>query len=159
MKQVCLTASSPPEDSEVYNDPSFIFLQFFYSSTLGTTLGDTPLLVSSGEVGGVVSLSFQWGGWVWSPGGVSLFIQLGTISLQATARAMKLLDLIPPYDTHKIGIIYVDKDQVNIIMCIVPSPSPSLPVFCPHLPSSFPSSLLPFSPSIPPSCLSQDTRT
>ena len=85
---------------------------------------------------------------MWSPGGVSLFIQLGTISLQATARAMKLLDLIPPYDTHKIGIIYVDKDQVSIIMCIVPSPS--LPSLSSVL-TSPPPFLPPSSPSLPPS--------
>ena len=26
-----------------------------------------------------------------------------------------MLDLIPPYDTHKIGIVYVDKNQVSTI--------------------------------------------
>ena len=35
--------------------------------------------------------------------------------LQATARAVRLLDLIPTYDTHKIGIVYVDKDQVGVV--------------------------------------------
>ena len=30
------------------------------------------------------------------------------------ARAIKLLDLIPAYDTHKIGVVYVDRDQVGV---------------------------------------------
>lgn len=30
-------------------------------------------------------------------------------------RALKVLDHIPPYDTHKIGVIYVDMEQVRVI--------------------------------------------
>ncbi|KAG1709737.1 Tuberin [Nymphon striatum] len=30
---------------------------------------------------------------------------------EAMSRAIKCLDLIPPYETHKIGVIFVDKDQ------------------------------------------------
>ena len=32
---------------------------------------------------------------------------------EATSRAVKLLDLIPPYNTHKIGVVYVGKGQVS----------------------------------------------
>lgn len=35
------------------------------------------------------------------------------LSMQATTRAVKLLDLIPPYNTHKIGVVYVGKEQVS----------------------------------------------
>ena len=34
-------------------------------------------------------------------------------SSQATARAVKLLDRILPYNTHKIGVVYVGKGQVS----------------------------------------------
>ena len=33
-------------------------------------------------------------------------------SPQAVERAVKVLDHIPPYDTHKIGVIYVGQGQV-----------------------------------------------
>ena len=33
--------------------------------------------------------------------------------LQAMERAVKLLDRIPPYNTHKIGVVYVGKGQVS----------------------------------------------
>ena len=35
-------------------------------------------------------------------------------SLQNTERAIKLLDHIYPYETHKIGVIYVGPRQVSI---------------------------------------------
>ena len=35
-------------------------------------------------------------------------------------RALKVLDHIPPYDTHKIGVVYVDKNQV-VCVCVVSS--------------------------------------
>ena len=31
---------------------------------------------------------------------------------EATERAIKVLDHIPPYDTHKIGVIYTARGQV-----------------------------------------------
>ncbi len=33
-------------------------------------------------------------------------------SPQAMDRSLKVLDHIPPYDTHKIGVIFVDREQV-----------------------------------------------
>ena len=32
---------------------------------------------------------------------------------QAVERAVKVLDHMPPYDTHKIGVVYVSKGQVS----------------------------------------------
>jgi len=32
---------------------------------------------------------------------------------QAMERAVKVLDHIPPYDTHKIGVVYVGQGQVG----------------------------------------------
>ena len=32
---------------------------------------------------------------------------------QAMERGVKVLDCIPPYDTHKIGVVYVAKGQVR----------------------------------------------
>ena len=32
---------------------------------------------------------------------------------QAVERAVKVLDHIPPYDTHKIGVVYVGQGQVH----------------------------------------------
>ena len=40
---------------------------------------------------------------------------------QATARGIKLLDHIPPYTTHKIGVVYVGRGQVYIAHMHVPT--------------------------------------
>ena len=34
-----------------------------------------------------------------------------TCTLKVTERAMKVLDHIPPYDTHKLGVVYVGRGQ------------------------------------------------
>lgn len=38
---------------------------------------------------------------------------------EATERAIKVLDHIPPYDTHKIGVIYTARGQVCCVCCVV----------------------------------------
>ena len=38
------------------------------------------------------------------------------VHVQATSRAVKLLDHVPPYNTHKIGVVYVGKGQVSILL-------------------------------------------
>lgn len=35
------------------------------------------------------------------------------MSTQTTDRAIKVLDHIPPYETHKVGVVYVDKAQTT----------------------------------------------
>ena len=34
--------------------------------------------------------------------------------LQAVSRSLKMLDLIYPYETHKLGVIYVGPGQVRL---------------------------------------------
>lgn len=86
-KRVVFSQTSPPSSSiredtstDVFNNPSFIFLQLYHSVHLGELPADTPLLLPSSE---------------------------------SVERAMKVLDHIPPYNTHKIGVVYVDQDQVS----------------------------------------------
>ena len=38
--------------------------------------------------------------------------------LQTADRAIKVLDHIPPYETHKIGVVYVDRDQTSEIQIL-----------------------------------------
>ena len=38
------------------------------------------------------------------------------VSPQATTRVVKQLDRIPPYNTHKIGVVYVGRGQVSQCM-------------------------------------------
>ncbi len=53
------------EEAEVYNDPSFIFLQLYHSPLVSSPLtADQPLLLPSGEVCACVYGSAQWRG-VW----------------------------------------------------------------------------------------------
>lgn len=60
-------------------NPSFVFLQMYYSAQFGNT-NEKPTLVSSSQV---------------------------------VQRAVKVLDCIPPYETHRIGVIYVGEGQCN----------------------------------------------
>ncbi|KAJ8037419.1 Tuberin [Holothuria leucospilota] len=60
-------------------DPSFVFLQLYYSPFIGVDT-ERPLAVPLSQV---------------------------------AQRAVKVLDRIPPYDTHKIGVLYVGPDQVE----------------------------------------------
>lgn len=46
--------------------------------------------------------------------------------MQATTRAVKLLDHIPPYNTHKIGVVYVGKGQVSKGLDLLPTHCPVL---------------------------------
>lgn len=80
--QVSSPSSSIREDTstDIFNNPSFIFLQLYHSVPLGVLPTDTPLLLPSSE---------------------------------SVERAMKVLDHIPTYNTHKIGVVYVDQDQVS----------------------------------------------
>ena len=81
--------SNPPSSSsiredlpaDVYNNPSFIFLQLYHSSGLGVHTDVPPILLPGSE----------------------------TIE-----RAIKVLDHIPPYNTHKIGVVYVGDKQVGV---------------------------------------------
>uniref|UniRef100_A0A1X7VTP7 Rap-GAP domain-containing protein n=1 Tax=Amphimedon queenslandica TaxID=400682 RepID=A0A1X7VTP7_AMPQE len=70
--------------ADVFNNPSFIFLQLYHSSSLGLSQPappkDTPLLLPATE---------------------------------SIERALKVLDHIPPYNTHKIGVVYVGKEQTT----------------------------------------------
>lgn len=34
-------------------------------------------------------------------------------NVEAVQRAVKLLDMVPPYETHKIGVVYVREGQAN----------------------------------------------
>lgn len=86
-KRVVFSQASSPSSSiredtstDIFNNPSFIFLQLYHSVPLGVLPTDTPLLLPSSE---------------------------------SVDRAMKVLDHIPPYNTHKIGVVYVDQDQVS----------------------------------------------
>lgn len=86
-KRVVFSQASSPSSSiredtstDIFNNPSFIFLQLYHSVPLGVLPTDTPLLLPSSE---------------------------------SVERAMKVLDHIPPYNTHKIGVVYVDQDQVS----------------------------------------------
>ena len=86
------TTSRTREDmsGDIFNNPSFIFLQLYHSSSLGlsqcATPRDTPLLLPATE---------------------------------SIERALKVLDHIPPYNTHKIGVVYVGNDQVSHVTCHV----------------------------------------
>ena len=40
------------------------------------------------------------------------FVNYFTPVFQALDRSLKVLDHIPPYETHKIGIVYAAKNQV-----------------------------------------------
>ncbi len=82
--------SNPPPSSkslreelpvDVYNNPSFIFLQLYHTSGLGVQSQDPPILLPVTE---------------------------------SVERAIKVLDHIPPYNTHKIGVVYVGEDQVGV---------------------------------------------
>ena len=86
-KRVVFSQASSPSSSiredtstDIFNNPSFIFLQLYHSVPLGVLPTDTPLLLPSSE---------------------------------SVERAMKVLDHIPPYNTHKIGVVYVDQHQVS----------------------------------------------
>lgn len=76
--------------ADIFNNPSFIFLQLYHSSSLGLSQPappkDTPLLLPATE---------------------------------SIDRALKVLDHIPPYNTHKIGVVYVGKEQVSFYCGIV----------------------------------------
>ena len=80
------TSARTREDmsADIFNNPSFIFLQLYHSSSLGLSQPappkDTPLLLPATE---------------------------------SIERALKVLDHIPPYNTHKIGVVYVGKEQVS----------------------------------------------
>ncbi len=72
--------------ADVYNNPSFVFLQLYHSSSLGVQSRDPPILLSSSE---------------------------------SVERGIKVLDHIPPYNTHKLGVVYVGEDQVmNVVLCL-----------------------------------------
>ena len=83
LKRVLFSQTQPTahEDTptDIFNNPAFIFLQLYHSSSLGGPPVDTPLLLPTSE---------------------------------AVERAVKVLDHIPPYNTHKIGVVYVGEDQV-----------------------------------------------
>ena len=76
------SSSSIREDTptDVFNNPAFIFLQLYHSSSLGVHSSDPPILLPSSE---------------------------------SMERAIKVLDHIPPYNTHKIGVVYVGEGQVR----------------------------------------------
>ena len=44
-----------------------------------------------------------------------LLIRYAVTFLQVLDRSLKVLDHIPPYETHKIGIVYAAKNQVRSI--------------------------------------------
>ena len=83
------------EEEHRGNDPSFVFLQLFHTAAPPS---NPPLLLPSDEVGG----NHDNGDRVLH------------MCAQATARAIKLLDRIPPYTTHKIGVVYVCRGQVCV---------------------------------------------
>lgn len=80
MFQTPPSSSSIREDTptDVFNNPAFIFLQLYHSSSLGVHSSDPPVLLPSSE---------------------------------SMERAIKVLDHIPPYNTHKIGVVYVGEGQ------------------------------------------------
>ena len=83
MFQTPPSSSSIREDSptDVFNNPAFIFLQLYHSSSLGVHSSEPPVLLPSSE---------------------------------SMERAIKVLDHIPPYNTHKIGVVYVGEGQVHV---------------------------------------------
>ena len=83
MFQTPPSSSSIREDTptDVFNNPAFIFLQLYHSSSLGVHSSEPPVLLPSSE---------------------------------SMERAIKVLDHIPPYNTHKIGVVYVGEGQVHV---------------------------------------------
>lgn len=68
--------SNPPTNSRLGINPSFVFLQLYYTGQLQVT--EPPIKVSPDSM-----------------------------------TAVTLLDLIPPFETHKIGVLYVGPGQCN----------------------------------------------
>jgi hypothetical protein len=66
------------QDRELLNNPSFVFLELYYSSSSGE-IGETPPILIPND--------------------------------EAAERAIKVLDHIPPYEVHKIGVVYVAPEQ------------------------------------------------
>ena len=90
-----------PEEEELPNNPSFVFLQLYHSAalTLPPSPSHTPLLLPADEVREIQ---------------LEVPVHVCTFTAaQAMVRAVKLLDHIPPYNTHKIGVVYVGEGQVS----------------------------------------------
>ncbi|KAG9509350.1 Tuberin [Fragariocoptes setiger] len=89
--------------------PSFVLLQFFYDSSTTTSGSDgSESQHSSSTAFSPVDQTIN--------NGVNGFTKVDPILLPKDGKsdlALKNFDRITPYETHKIGVVYVDKGQAN----------------------------------------------
>ena len=123
------------EEAEPPNNPSFVFLQLFHSAALSLppAPGHAPLLLSADEVrvSRILSSCHYYishrrddtlisahliGDYITPISYIIIISVVVVVSPQATTRAVKQLDRIPPYNTHKIGVVYVGWGQVSQCM-------------------------------------------
>uniref|UniRef100_A0A4W5KLM2 Tuberin n=1 Tax=Hucho hucho TaxID=62062 RepID=A0A4W5KLM2_9TELE len=92
--------------------PSFVFLQLYHSPFFGNE-ANKPLLLPKSQVSECVCSSDCTVKCVCVHCNVCLSPpSLSSVSLQLIDRAVKVLDQMPPYDTHKIGVVFVGAGQV-----------------------------------------------
>lgn len=107
---------------------SFVFLQLYHSPFFGNE-ANKPLLLPKTQASAPPS-----------PGLCSTasrcphFIDVSCFSLnvgwQVVERAVKVLDQMPPYDTHKIGVVFVGAGQVRALKLISARPGLSCLASC-----------------------------
>lgn len=83
---------------------SFVFLQLYHSPFFGNE-ANKPLLLPKTQVSPLIIIGCIQRS--------ARQLTLPHSALQVIERAVKVLDQMPPYDTHKIGVVFVGAGQVR----------------------------------------------